>query len=84
MSKTIYYRFTDSPLIGKCADENKFYLFHKESGWTEDTKNLINDTLHGYDPSEPEDSSFGFGESEIENEIEEISEQEEMDIIKSL
>ena len=57
--------------------ENLFdnYIY-KDGKWIKDTKNIVSDRLLGYDPSEPPDSPYGFGNTDMMDDIEEITEEE--------
>ncbi len=74
--KATYYLILDS-LVGKQKDRS-YYLF-RDGQWTPDTGSLIMDRLAGYDPSEPPDSPYGFGNGSVMDEIEEISYEEAME-----
>lgn len=74
-----YYLINDS-LVGKM--ESGGYYLYQDGEWKADDKCEIMDRLHGYDPSEPPDSPYGFGNSSIMNEIREISEEEAQELIQ--
>ena len=73
--KTTTYYLIKKRILGKKVEEKdrtEYYLFQKES-WIPDGRLLIFMYLMGYDPTEPEDSPYGIGNSDILEQIEEIS-----------
>lgn len=70
-----YYYIKSKKLYAR--GENWFDNYIYEDGkWIKDTKNIVSDRLFGYDPSEPPDSPYGFGNTDILGDIEEITEEE--------
>lgn len=65
-----YYLIYDR-ILGK-EEEGKYYIF-KDNQWVPDVESVIMDHLMGYDPSEPSDSPYGIGCTDIMNEIREIA-----------
>ncbi len=74
-----YYLINDY-LVGK-MESGEYYLY-QDGEWKADDKCEIMDRLHGYDPTEPPDSPYAFGNSSIMNEIREISEKEAYELIQ--
>lgn len=80
-SKTMYYLILGN-ILGK-MDNPPYgvpYIF-SNGEWTVDNNNEIRDRLIGYDPFD--DSCYGIGNTEIMNEIKEITREEAAEIIKS-
>ncbi len=57
--------------VGK-KDGGKYFIL-RDGAWEQDDNNEIMDRLMGYDPSEPLESPYGIGNTDIMDEIEEIS-----------
>ena len=75
MDEVKYYLIWDQ-LVGK-MENGQYYLF--ENGeWNVDKECIVSDHLVGYDPSEPPDSPYGFGDESIMDEIDEITCEEAM------
>ncbi len=66
-----YYLILDRS-VGK-QEENGWYYLFQNGEWQWDANNEIFERLIGYDPSEPPDSPYGIGCTDILDEIEEIS-----------
>ena len=60
--KATYYLILERQ-VGK-REDGKYYLF-KDGKWEVDTENAIKDRLVGYDPSEPIDSPYRFGNGSV-------------------
>ena len=74
-NKTVkYYRIIPLNRIGRKTESG--YELYRNGQWEQDREHLISDRLMGYDPSEPPDSPYGIGNTEIMREIEEISLEE--------
>ena len=58
-------------IVGKAEGDNCF--IRRQGRWVEDSEYMIMDRLMGYDPSEPTGSPYGIGNSDIVDEIEEIT-----------
>ena len=71
---TKYYRIIPLNRIGRKTASG--YELYQNRQWEKDREHLISDRLMGYDPSEPPDSPYGIGNTEIMREIEEISLEE--------
>ena len=57
--------------LGK-KDGGKYFIL-RDGAWAQDDNNEIMDRLMGYDPSEPPESPYGIGSTDVMDEIEEIS-----------
>lgn len=79
---TFYYLIRDR-IIAKREKNGKFYkdYFLKAGKWVEDSDCVIMDHLAGYDPCEPEDSSYRFGSTGILLEMDEISKEQAITIV---
>ena len=81
---TKYYLIYDR-LIGKRELYSDYlsdnWLF-KDGTWVPDDKFVIMDHLMGYDPSEPSDSPYAIGSTDVLMEMDEISEAEAMVLIE--
>lgn len=71
MADIKYYLIRERRL-GK-AQEDGYYLYDNEQ-WIVDERNVILDLLMGFDPGD--DSFYGFGNAEIMDEMEEITEEQ--------
>lgn len=69
--------------VGK-QEENGWYYIFKNGEWQWDANNEIFERLIGYDPSEPPDSPYGIGCTDILDEIEEISHEKAMELTGSI
>ena len=58
-------------IVGK--EDNGDYYIHRQGHWVEDSDYMIMDRLIGYDSSEPPESPYGIGNSDVMDEIEEIT-----------
>ena len=68
---SIRYYLILNRIIGK--QEGEKYYIHKQGEWVPDKDFMIMDRLMGYDPSEPPGSPYGIGNTDIMDEIEEIT-----------
>ncbi|MBE5850310.1 MAG: hypothetical protein E7298_09155 [Lachnospiraceae bacterium] len=76
---TTFYLIYDH-LLGK-KESGEYFLF--ENGqWIMDTESIIRDHLAGYDPSEPADSPYAIGCTDIMDEIREISQDEAKELME--
>ena len=75
MKKTYY--LIKERILGKREEDEEIrdYLF-LNGAWMPDYRMKIFSYLMGFDPSEPEDSPYAVGNSDIMDEIEEISEEQ--------
>ena len=71
MAETKYYLIRERRL-GK-AQEDGYYLYDNGE-WIVDERNVILDHLVGFDPFD--DSFYGFGNAQIMDEMEEITEEQ--------
>ena len=71
MADITYYLIRERRL-GKTQDDG--YYLYDNGEWIPDEKNVILDHLMGFDPSE--DSFYGFGNAQIMDEMEEITEEQ--------
>ena len=74
MKTTTYYLIKNRILGKKIEEEDRtaYYLFQNES-WVPDERLQIFMYQVGYDPTEPVESPYGIGNSDILDQIEEIS-----------
>ncbi len=72
--KIKYYYVEDLRLLGK-SEGDTYYVFI-DAEWVPDEWHYIMDRLIGYDPYEDDDSPYKIGNTEVMDEIEEISEKE--------
>ena len=68
--KKITFYLIKGRMLGKREDD-KDYLYGEE-GWIPDVSMEIMKRLYGFDPSEPEDSPYAVGNTDIMEELEEI------------
>ena len=78
MNETVYYMIYET-LVGK-REDGRYYLYCNDE-WVRDSGSVIMDHLMGYDPSEPADSPYGFGNGSVMGDIEEISYEKAMEMI---
>lgn len=69
--KTYYY--IDEVQAAACCEGDSCWLYDRQLGWTKVHNRVVQDYLYGYDPSEPADSPYRFGNM---SEIRQISEAE--------
>ena len=82
MQKTTYYLLQES-LVGKreTDDKNSRDYLLENGKWIPDAKSVIANRLMGFDPYEPVDSPYRFGNTDVLNELEEISEEKALDLM---
>uniref|UniRef100_UPI0006D0954F hypothetical protein n=1 Tax=Clostridium sp. NkU-1 TaxID=1095009 RepID=UPI0006D0954F len=78
-----YYRIKDLNLLGKEEDYVP-YLYKPGKGWAVDNDSILMDRVMGFDDSEPTNSPYKMGNSDILNLVEEISQKEADKIIANL
>ena len=71
MADITYYLIRERRL-GKAQDDG--YFLYNNGEWIPDERNVILDHLMGFDPSD--DSFYGFGNAQIMDEMEEITEEQ--------
>ena len=81
---TTYYLIYDR-IIGKSESygnyRSKEWLF-KDGEWVPDNDFVVMDHLMGYDPSEPPDSPYAIGSTDVLKEMREISEATAFELIE--
>ena len=77
--KNIIYYLIRERILAK-REQNEDYIL-KNGDWVVDEKHRIMDYLEGFDPSEPEDSPYRFGNTSVMMEIDEISEEKAKEIM---
>ena len=77
--KNIIYYLIRERILAK-REQNEDYIL-KNGEWVVDEKHRIMDYLEGFDPSEPEDSPYRFGNTSVMMEIDEISEEKAKEIM---
>lgn len=70
----VYYEITDLKLIAKLGDGP--YIYDPKQGWVIDKEFRLLDRLLGYDASEPKDSPYAIGNTDMLNRVREISKEE--------
>ena len=81
--KNAIYYLIRNRIIGKREKDSEcFDYLYKDGEWVPDKDCVIMDHLVGYDPHEPADSPYIFGNLSIMEKIEEISYEEAMDRIR--
>ena len=80
MKKTYY--LIKERILGKREEDEEIrdYLF-LNGAWMPDYRMKIFSYLMGFDPSEPEDSPYAVGNSDIMDDIEEISEERAVGLV---
>ena len=76
MAEITYYLIRERRL-GKAQEDG--YFLYDNGEWIPDERNVILDHLMGFDPSD--DSFYGFGNAQIMDEMEEITEEEAIRIM---
>ena len=71
MTDITYYLIRERRL-GKAQDDG--YYLYDNGEWIVDERNVILDHLRGFDPND--DSFYGFGNAQIMDEMEEITEEQ--------
>lgn len=75
-----YYYIKSKKLFAKSIEikEKKYtryeYYLYKNGGWVKDTESIVMDRIMGYDPHE--DDFYAFGNIEVTEDLEEITEEE--------
>ena len=62
--------------------DNGRYLLYIDNEWVKDEDYVILGMLNGYDPYEPEGSPYGWGSLSVMDNIEEISEEQALSLMK--
>ena len=62
--------------------DNGRYLLYIDNQWVKDEDYVILGMLNGYDPYEPEESPYGWGSLSVMDNIEEISEEQALSLMK--
>lgn len=70
-----YFEIIDLKLIAK-IEENVPYIYDSEQGWILDKEFRLMDRLMGYDASEPKDSPYAIGSSDMLDRVQRISREE--------
>lgn len=73
-----YYHIIGRNLVAK-VDEHYCAYIYQNGEWVIDTKNMVFDSLYGFDPDDV--PLYGFGNIEISDDIESITEEEAMELI---
>ncbi len=76
-----YCKIVDKNLIGRYKDMTETEIF-VNGRWIFDKDSLINDRRVGYDEFEPEGSPYKIGNTEMLSNIEKITQEEAMQLIK--
>ena len=82
--RTSYYLIYDR-IVGKreiYSDYRSHNWLFKDGEWVPDNDFVIMDHLMGYDPSEPPDSPYAIGSTDVLMEMDEISEEQALALIK--
>lgn len=69
-----FYKILDKNLLAK-LDNNVPYLLI-DGQWIVDKNSILMDRLVGYDKSEPDDSPYKFGNTDMLDRVEHITEEE--------
>lgn len=79
---TTYYLIWERT-VAKREQRDEFYddYLFRNGSWIKDENHVVMDHLVGYDLSEPEDSPYRFGSTDVLMEMDEISEEEAISII---
>ena len=78
-----YYHIKDLNVLAKEEDYVP-YLFVSGKGWVVDNDNVLMDRIMGYDSSEPADSPYKMGNTDVMESVKEISEKEADKMIANL
>ncbi len=70
-----YYYIKDMALFAKGEGNRNNFIF-SNGKWLPDRENWVSDRIMGYDPYEDDESPYKIGNTSIQNEIEEITEEE--------
>lgn len=80
---TYYFWINDLEHVGK-LEQFVPYLYNKENGWVVDDKHILMDRLFGYDETEPKDSPYAIGCTDMLDRIDNITEEEAMKLISEM
>lgn len=80
---TYYYWINDLKRLGK-LEQFIPYLYDKENGWVNDNNHILMDRLWGYDATEPKDSPYAMGNTDMLNRIEGITLDKAMQLISEI
>lgn len=67
-----YYYIKSKKLFAKITEEGEY--IYKNGEWIKDKEHIVMDRLVGYDPTD--DSPYGFGNTDIMEDLEKITEEE--------
>ena len=73
--KYTYYHIKSLDLFAKSSSITDNYIY-MDGEWIKDDDFIVSDRLVGFDPSEPKDSPYRMGNTDIMSDLEEISEEE--------
>ena len=79
-----YYEDRDRGILAKGSGLHYWIYDFVKREWVFDTKNKISDAIMGYDPSEPEGSPYGIGNTSIMDELKPIDYGTAMEIISDI
>ena len=82
INMTKYYFINDLGIVAKSTDEGDFLFDVKQKIWVFDKNRKLLDRLIGFDSSEPDGSPYAFGNTDMLDRVDEISEEEALGIIK--
>ncbi|MDL2211641.1 hypothetical protein LJB88_02065 [Erysipelotrichaceae bacterium OttesenSCG-928-M19] len=80
--KLKFFKIHDINVVGK--QENGIYYLYKDNQWVVDEDNIITDRLVGFDETEPEDSPYRIGNTDMLMRIDEITEDVAKELIDKL
>ncbi|MBR4456946.1 MAG: hypothetical protein IKS32_12145 [Solobacterium sp.] len=80
-SKTVYCLIRKR-IPGKIVHGNHYV--YENGDWKPDNEHIIADCIYGYDASEEPDSPYGFGNTDIMDELEYITEEEANEVIRRI
>lgn len=78
---TNYYWINDLKVIAKRDDSVSYLYDMAKKEWVRDMNRYLMDRIMGYDRSEPADSPYGIGSSDMMDRVEEISEDKAFEMI---
>ena len=81
MMKHAFYRVKGEPLPVRKGESLSFERYDR-GNWVKETGNRLRDLYMGYDPDEPPGSPYGIGNALVMEELEMISEEEAMRMIR--
>lgn len=79
----VFYCIKDLNLVGKEEDFVP-YIFHRDKGWCVDSDHLLTDRLMGYDAGEERESPYKMGNTDMLQQIVEISEEKATELISGI